>query len=79
MSYTISTLTFAHGNPQELEFGKSGNKWWLALYNKDTKELTHKEYIDEDMAIATFNFMATIMLRGEYSEKDRRMFLLRAE
>lgn len=71
MSYTIASMEDVH-NDLVLDFGKNGNKYTVSIYNKQTKELTHKEYTQQEEAINIFDKVSRAILTGCYSEQDRR-------
>lgn len=75
MNYTIATLEQHHGN-LKLSFESQGNSWGVYLYNTDTKELTTKKFKDIEQAINKFNTLSAFIIKGLYSEIEKREILL---
>lgn len=76
MNYTIATLEQPNCDILQLSFGKSGNEYAVRLYNKVTKELTTKKFKDIEQAINKFNTLSAFIIKGLYSEIEKREILL---
>lgn len=74
MHYTIASLEDVH-NDMTLDLVSSGNKKLVQLYNKETKQLTTKEFTSLSEAYKVFEKISKHICFGEYSESDRRAML----
>lgn len=74
MSYTIAIIEDVQGEIS-VNFDHVGNKYLIGIYNKSTKQYTHKTFISRQHAKTMFSSLSKMILDGDYSEKDRRAFL----
>ena len=75
MHYTIATLKQAQGDLQ-INFDKCGNQYLVGIRNNDTKEYTHRTFDDIEQAVKKFNELSAMIIKGLFSEQDKRRFLL---
>lgn len=58
-----------------VEIGMSGNKYYIYFVNNETKEMTSKHFDDIDKAMAAFNKMVELLIKGFGSEEYKREVL----
>lgn len=74
MHYTISSLNDVQFD-QMLDLNKTGNKYSVYLYHKDTKKVAHKTFDNIGDAYAIFEKLARHICFGDYSFNDRMAML----
>ena len=74
MIYTIAILDDVQGN-LKLIIDKSGNKYTVALYNKETSEQTAQTFDSILEAYKVFEKLSSWIVFSYYTEKEKRQFL----
>lgn len=74
MHFTIALLEDVHGEIK-VNFDSTGNKYLVGVYNKLTREYTHKTFDNMNTACAIFTKLCEWVVKGEYSYEDRKELL----
>jgi hypothetical protein len=74
MIYTIACLEEVQGTIQ-LNFVKTGNKYLVGIYNKETTEYEHKTYETIEAAYKVFEKLSKAIIEGCYSYQARKEML----
>jgi hypothetical protein len=74
MSYIIAIIEDVQGDIS-VNFDHVGNKYLVGIYNKTTKEYTHKTFKSRQNAKTIFSSLSNMILDQEYSEQYKRSFL----
>lgn len=74
MNYTIATLEEAHG-PLSLNIDHDGDRYTVGLYNRDTKEYTHKTFDSIQEAYKVFEKLSSWIVFSYYKETEKRKYL----
>jgi len=75
MNYEIARMAETQGK-LILSLCKSGNKYNVQLYNDETKEFTSKLFNSIDDAFIKFTQIAELIIKGMFSEADKRKMLV---
>lgn len=75
MNYEIARMVETQGQ-LVLSLCQSGNKYGVQLYNDETKEFTSKLFNSIDDAFIKFTQIAELIIKGMFSEADKRKMLV---
>ena len=81
MNFTIATLTehnMGYGH-LVLNIDCNGREYLVGLYNDETKEYTHRVFKTLNHAFDMFEQLSEWIIKSEYSEADKRKYLLTNE
>ena len=76
MHYTIVCLQEANGD-LNLHINASGNKYYVSMYSRTTKELSNKKFDDLDSAFNRFTEISEYIVKSYYTESEKRERLMR--
>lgn len=70
MNYTIAVMELVEDVAQ-VEIGKNGNKYFVGVYNKDTKEYAHKDFDTINKAYEAYNILCELFIKhlGTFNDK----------
>lgn len=74
MYYTIAS-TEDLNNKVTVDFSQRGNKYSVELYNRETKDFTHKEFAKIEDALNLYQRLVEAIVTGCYSYEDRKSWL----
>lgn len=78
MNYTIGEFNEVHGN-LTITFDKSGNGYTVGIYNRESKEYTHRTWVNErESAHNVYLTLVKWCLTSWGSEAYRRNYLMTA-
>ena len=81
MNYTIAELEECNMGYGHLKHNidVSGDKYLVGLYNDETKQFTHRVFRTIDQAYTFFGKLSEWIVKGLYTEDEKRKYLAEAE
>lgn len=75
MNYTIARTDETQGD-LSVNYDINGNRYLIGIYNKESREYTHKTFDTREEAEKAYLTVVSWILNGLYSEADKRQMLL---
>ena len=74
MHYTVAIIEDVQGDVK-VNFDITGNKFLVGLYNKKTKQYTHKTFDEMEEGYLIFEKLSKAIIEGCYTYEDRKGML----